>query len=98
MAQRTNEFGIRMALGARPNQVLSKVLGQGLAMSGFGALVGVVAAVLLTRFLGELLLGISSLDPATYVLMTSPAPRGNGVRLLRPRPSCNKKSTRGTWR
>jgi ABC-type antimicrobial peptide transport system permease subunit len=70
VAQRTNEFGIRMALGAKPNQVLGKVLGNGITMAAIGTAVGVAAAVFLTRFLQELLFGVSSLDPGTYVLMT----------------------------
>jgi putative ABC transport system permease protein len=70
VAQRTNEFGIRMALGAKPNQVLGKVLGHGITMAAIGTAVGVAAAVFLTRFLQELLFGVSSLDPGTYILMT----------------------------
>jgi predicted permease len=71
VAQRMNEFGIRMALGARPQQVLGKVLGNGVAMAAIGATSGVIAALFLTRLLQELLFGISSLDPGTYIIMTA---------------------------
>jgi putative ABC transport system permease protein len=70
VAQRMNEFGIRMALGARPQQLLGRVLGNGVAMAAIGATLGVIAALFLTRLLQELLFGISSLDPVTYVMMT----------------------------
>jgi len=69
VAQRTAEFGIRLALGAAPNQVLGGVLGQGLALSAVGIVLGIIAAFGLTRFLRELLFGVNSLDPWTFAGM-----------------------------
>jgi putative ABC transport system permease protein len=69
VAQRTNEFGIRMALGAKPTQVLGKVLSQGMLMGSIGIVCGIIGAFALTRFLQELLFGVSSLDPSTFIAM-----------------------------
>jgi putative ABC transport system permease protein len=69
VAQRTNEFGIRVALGAKPHQVLVGVLGQGVLMAIIGVIFGVAAAAALTRFLRELLFEMNSLDPLTFAAM-----------------------------
>jgi predicted permease len=69
VAQRTSEFGIRMALGARPEQVLGKVLGQGILIGAIGIFLGILAAFALTRFLQELLFGVSPLDLSTFATM-----------------------------
>jgi putative ABC transport system permease protein len=69
VARRTNEFGIRMAMGAKPNDLLNLVIGQGLILGVVGVIAGVAGAAILTRFLQELLFGISALDPSTFVLM-----------------------------
>ncbi|HME99684.1 MAG TPA: ABC transporter permease [Terriglobia bacterium] len=70
VAQRTNEFGIRVALGAKPHQVLVGVLRQGVLMAIIGVIFGVAAAAALTRFLRELLFEMNSLDPLTFAAMT----------------------------
>ena len=69
VAQRTNEFGIRLAMGAGPRDVLAMVLGQGLIMGVIGVLLGAAGALALTRLLRELLFGISAFDPLTFVVM-----------------------------
>lgn len=65
-AQRTNEIGIRMALGAGRRDILKLILGQGVRLIAIGVGLGVVAAWALTRAMGKLLIGVSATDPLTY--------------------------------
>jgi len=64
--QRMHEFGLRMALGARPWDLLRLILTQGLVLSIAGAAIGLLCAVGLTRFLGSLLYGVKATDPVTF--------------------------------
>lgn len=66
VAQRTNEIGIRMALGAEPGAVARQVLSQSMRPVAAGATAGLGAALLLSRFLQSLVYGVSVTDPATY--------------------------------
>jgi predicted permease len=68
VARRMREIGIRMALGARPAQVLSSVLGRTLILSGTGVLIGILITVASGRFLTAILYGISPYDPVAYVI------------------------------
>ncbi len=63
VARRVREFGIRMALGARPANVLSLVLAQGVKLSLWGIGPGLVAALLLTRVLSRVMYGVTALEP-----------------------------------
>ena len=71
VSQRTQEIGIRMALGASPAEVLQSVLGQGVALGAAGVGIGVVAALGVTRALSKLLFGVTPTDPATFVLVAA---------------------------
>jgi putative ABC transport system permease protein len=70
VAQRTREFGIRMALGAQPGQVSRLVLGHGLRLASLGVAIGVTVAWGLTRLLAKLLFGVKSHDPLTFGAVT----------------------------
>jgi predicted permease len=70
VTQRTREFGVRMALGARKEQVLAMVIGEGGRMLVIALVVGGVASLLLSRFLTGILFQVGSTDPATYVTVT----------------------------
>ena len=67
VSQRTREIGIRSALGARPRHLERMFLLHGLALSGVGAVVGLVAAMALGRLMSSLLFGIGPMDPAAYI-------------------------------
>jgi putative ABC transport system permease protein len=67
VAQRTQEIGVRMALGARPLHVLRLVFGQSLVMLLIGTVIGLAGAFALTKFMRTLLFEITATDPLTYV-------------------------------
>jgi predicted permease len=64
--QRTHEIGIRMALGAQRSHVLKIVLGQGARLALLGVVIGLAAAVGLTRLMTTILYGVSATDPLTF--------------------------------
>jgi putative ABC transport system permease protein len=64
---RTPEIGTRLALGASPGAVLRMILSQGMRLAGLGALMGLVAALALSRVIVALLYGVSPVDPVTLV-------------------------------
>jgi ABC-type antimicrobial peptide transport system permease subunit len=68
-AQRTQEIGIRMAMGAAPRDILKMVLRQGLGVVGIGLGLGLVVALAGTRVMGSLFIGIKPTDPLTFIVV-----------------------------
>jgi predicted permease len=66
VSQRTRELGVRLALGAEPSDVRLMVLKQGLILAGMGVILGLGAAVGLTRLMEALLYGVDPIDPLTF--------------------------------
>ena len=67
VAQRTREFGIRMALGAQPASVFGMILGQGIRIAGLGIILGLMGAAAISRLMASLLFGVQPTDPLTFV-------------------------------
>ncbi|MGH9677136.1 MAG: FtsX-like permease family protein, partial [Candidatus Acidiferrum sp.] len=66
VAQRTHEIGIRMAMGAQPKEILRMVLKHGARLALIGVAAGIAGALILMRFLADLLYNISAADPVTF--------------------------------
>jgi putative ABC transport system permease protein len=67
VGQRTNEIGLRMALGASPSHVLRLVMRQGLVLAAAGLVIGLAASLAATRLLTKMLFEVKPADPLTYV-------------------------------
>jgi ABC-type antimicrobial peptide transport system permease subunit len=67
VAQRTREFGIRVALGAQAEDVLRLVLGQGAKLTGIGLIVGLLAAAASARLMQALLFRTTAYDPLVFI-------------------------------
>jgi putative ABC transport system permease protein len=71
VAQRTHEFGVRLALGASPRRIVRTVLGDGLGVVGAGMLLGLALALLGGRFLAPMLYQTSVRDPAVFAVVSA---------------------------
>jgi putative ABC transport system permease protein len=71
VAQRTQEIGVRMALGAQRRDVLLLIVRQGVLLVAAGTIAGLAATYLLTRFLAALLYGVGAADPLTLAFVSS---------------------------
>jgi ABC-type antimicrobial peptide transport system permease subunit len=68
VSRRTNEIGIRMALGAEPRRVLAMVLREATYLAAIGVAAGVCVALTMGRLIASLLYGLRSWDPTTFVV------------------------------
>jgi predicted permease len=66
VSQGTHDIGVRMALGARPGNILGLITRQGMALTGLGIAAGMIGAVALTRVMASLLFGITATDVVTF--------------------------------
>jgi ABC-type antimicrobial peptide transport system permease subunit len=64
---RTQELGVRIALGARPSNILGWVMRYGLRLALVGLAIGVVGSAITSRYARSMLFGVEPLDPLTYV-------------------------------
>jgi predicted permease len=71
VAQQNHEIGIRVALGARPRDILGFVLGRGTKLTFAGVGIGLIAAVAFTRLMNSLLYGVSPIDPLTFACVAT---------------------------
>ena len=69
VSQRAQEFGIRLALGAKPGDILGLAFRPGLILTATGTIVGLCASIVVTRLMSSLLFGVSASDPATFVVV-----------------------------
>jgi putative ABC transport system permease protein len=69
VSQSTRDIGLRIALGARPGDILGMVVRQGVELSAVGIVAGLAGAVLLTRVMASLLFGVSAMDGVTFAVV-----------------------------
>src|SRR4029077_9092203 len=69
VAERTREIGVRLALGASRESIISMVIRQGMTFTGIGIAIGLAGAVVASRAIAAMLFSVSPLDPVTYVVV-----------------------------
>jgi ABC-type antimicrobial peptide transport system permease subunit len=69
VARRRRELGIRLAIGARPREILTMILRQGIALTLVGTGLGCLVALSVTRFAASVLYGVNPTDPLTFVVV-----------------------------
>lgn len=69
VTSRTRELGVRAALGATPRDLIAMVLGQGAVLTAVASVIGLAAAVVLTRFMASMLFNVAPRDPLTFALV-----------------------------
>jgi predicted permease len=70
VSQRKREIGIRMAIGAQTKELTNMFVRHGLILTGIGVACGLVAALILMRFMASILFGVSPIDPITYIAVS----------------------------
>lgn len=71
VSRRTQELGVRMALGALPRDLLLMVLNEGARLTALGIAAGLFGAALMTRIMSSILFGVSTVDPAVYLTISA---------------------------
>ena len=69
--RQTQEIGIRLALGAQPQGILQRVVGEALALAGVGVVVGTVGGLAVSRTMSSVLYGVQSNDPVTFASVSA---------------------------
>jgi ABC-type antimicrobial peptide transport system permease subunit len=69
VGQRAQEFGVRLALGAKPREIFGLAFRPGLRLTATGTIVGLGASIVVTRLMASLLFGVSASDPATFAVV-----------------------------
>jgi putative ABC transport system permease protein len=67
VSQRTQEIGIRLALGAQPHNIVKQVLRYGAVLIGTGLCFGIAGSLVISKILSSMVFGISPIDPITYI-------------------------------
>jgi putative ABC transport system permease protein len=71
VTQRSHEIGIRMALGAESRDVLRMIVNEGMKLALLGLLIGIVVAVIVTKYLESQLYGVRARDPLTFITVAA---------------------------